>query len=79
MVSCIIAQNIEIPVIGVGGITNGEDAIEYLMAGASAIQIGTGLYYREVDVFKKICKEIQDWMKTHNYKTIRELVGAAHK
>ena len=37
---------ITVPVIGVGGITTGLDAIEFMMAGASAVQVGTGVYYR---------------------------------
>ncbi len=73
-----ISANIKIPIIGVGGISTGKDAIEYFMAGANAVQIGSAVYYREVDVFKKICIEIQDWMKKHNYKDISEIVGAAH-
>jgi len=72
-----IAEHVKIPIIGVGGITTGEDAIEYFMAGASAVQIGTGVYYRGSDVFKTICHEIEQWMKGHNYKTLAELIGVA--
>ncbi|HDQ16105.1 MAG TPA: dihydroorotate dehydrogenase [Bacteroidetes bacterium] len=74
-----ISENVKIPIIGVGGITNGEDALEYMIAGASAVQIGSGLYYREIDIFKKVCKEIQNWMKKNNYNNLSELVGVAHK
>jgi dihydroorotate dehydrogenase (NAD+) catalytic subunit len=74
-----IAQSINIPVIGVGGITNGEDAIEYFMAGASAVQIGSAVYYRGPDVFKYICKEINVWMDKHGYKKIAELRGVAYQ
>ena len=74
-----IAQSVKIPVIGVGGITTGEDAIEYFMAGASAIQIGSAVYYRGPDVFKQVCKEINNWMEIHGYKKISELIGAAHQ
>jgi len=72
-----ISKNIKTPVIGVGGITTGEDAIEYFMAGASAVQIGSAVYYRGIDSFKKICKEIEEWMEKHNYKNLSELIGAA--
>jgi dihydroorotate dehydrogenase (NAD+) catalytic subunit len=74
-----IAQNVHIPIIGVGGITTGEDAIEYLMAGASAVQIGSAVYYRGPEVFKKVCKEIETWMSKRGYKKIIELIGAAHR
>jgi dihydroorotate dehydrogenase (NAD+) catalytic subunit len=73
-----ISKNVDIPVIGVGGITTGEDALEYIMAGASAVQIGSAIYYRGVDVFKKICDEIENWMKDHGYKNISELIGVSH-
>ena len=74
-----ISKNVGIPVTGVGGITTGEDALEYIMAGASAVQIGSAIYYRSVDVFKKICDEIETWMKNHGYKELSELIGVAHK
>jgi dihydroorotate dehydrogenase (NAD+) catalytic subunit len=74
-----ITKSIHIPVIGVGGITTGEDAIEYFMAGASAVQIGSAVYYRGPEVFKYICKEINVWMEKHGYKKIDELRGAAHQ
>ena len=73
-----IAENVDIPIIGVGGITTGEDVIEYFMAGATAVQIGTGIYYEGLDIFKKVCSEIKSWMKDHNYKKLSELIGVAH-
>ncbi len=73
-----IYKKIEIPIIGVGGITTGEDAIEYIMAGASAIQIGSAVYFRGINAFDKICKEMQNWMKNNNYKKINELIGVAN-
>ncbi|MCK4996388.1 MAG: dihydroorotate dehydrogenase, partial [Thermoplasmatales archaeon] len=73
-----IYKNVSTPIIGVGGITTGEDALEYIMAGASALQIGSAIYYRNLDAFKKICDEIEIWMKDHGYKNISELVGVAH-
>jgi dihydroorotate dehydrogenase (NAD+) catalytic subunit len=72
-----IAQNVSLPVIGVGGITTGEDAIEYLMAGASAVQIGSAVYYRGPEVFMKICDEMDQWMKKHDYSELSELIGVA--
>ena len=73
-----ISKNVNIPVIGVGGITTGEDALEYIMAGASALQIGSAIYYRGIDVFQKICDEIEIWMKKHSYTNLSDLIGAAH-
>jgi len=73
-----ISKNVDIPVIGVGGITSGEDAIEYFMAGASAVQIGSGIYYRDIEIFKIICDEIEKWMIEHKLNNISEIIGVAH-
>lgn len=73
-----IYQSVKIPIIATGGITTGEDAIEAIMAGATAVEIGTGIYYRGVSIFNKACKEIENWMKEHNYKKITDLKGLAH-
>jgi dihydroorotate dehydrogenase (NAD+) catalytic subunit len=73
-----IYKKVDIPIIGVGGINTGEDAIEYMMAGASAVQIGSAIHYRGINVFEKICKEIQNWMESNNYKKIDELIGVAN-
>jgi dihydroorotate dehydrogenase (NAD+) catalytic subunit len=73
-----IYEHTSVPIIGVGGVTDGNDAIEYIMAGASAVQIGTGVYSRGIDVFKTICDEMGEWMKKHQYSSIEELRGVAH-
>jgi len=74
-----LAQQVDIPLIGVGGITTAEDVIQYLMAGASAVQIGTVLYTKGVDVFSTICQNLTVWMDTHGFDTPRDLVGLAVK
>ncbi|NPA62280.1 MAG: dihydroorotate dehydrogenase [Methanococci archaeon] len=71
-------ENFDVPIIGVGGIMSGEDAIEYMMAGASAVQVGSGVYYRGYDVFKKICDEICSFLKEEGL-TLKEIVGLAHR
>ncbi|MEW6069858.1 MAG: dihydroorotate dehydrogenase [Candidatus Thermoplasmatota archaeon] len=72
-----LASTINIPVIGCGGILSGEDVIEYLMAGATAVQIGSAVYYRNIEVFKKIEKELKYWMEKNNYRKVEELIGLA--
>ena len=72
-------HNLKIPIIGVGGIESGLDAIEFLMAGASSIQIGTGVYTHGITVFEDITNEITNWMKDHSIQTIPELIGVAHQ
>ncbi len=72
-----ISNEIDVPIIGIGGIITGRDAIEMLMAGASAIGIGTGVLYRNINIFEKICNEIKEFMIKEDYKKIDELVGCA--
>ena len=74
-----ISSNYEIPVIGVGGITRAEDVIEYMIAGARAVQIGTGVYYRDVSIFSEIAKELEEWLEKHGYTSIKDVIGIAIK
>ncbi len=74
-----IREDTEIPIIGVGGIQTGLDAVEYIMAGAEAVQIGSGIHFRGKGIFKDICQEIKDFMEENGYSNIREMVGIAHR
>jgi dihydroorotate dehydrogenase (NAD+) catalytic subunit len=74
-----IKENTAIPIIGVGGIQNGLDAVEYIMAGADAVQVGSGIHFRGKGIFKEICKEITEFMKENGYSKIKEMVGIAHR
>ncbi|NUO08852.1 MAG: dihydroorotate dehydrogenase [Candidatus Brocadia sp.] len=71
-------QAIKIPIIGVGGVSTGRHAIEMMMAGASAVGIGTGVYYRGIGVFKKVCEEMAQWMRENSFDNVHEIVGVAH-
>jgi len=71
--------SVKIPIIGVGGISNGRDAIEMMMAGATAVGVGSGIYYRGMEVFGKIKKEVSEWMEKNGYSNVKELVGVAHE
>jgi len=72
-----IAGEVDIPVIGCGGITTGEDAVEFFMAGARAVQIGTAVLSRGVGVFRKVCTEIAEFLEERNLK-LEDIVGVAH-
>lgn len=71
-------KTVKIPIIGVGGISTGRHAIEMMMAGASAIGIGTGVYYRGIDIFKKIREEMVSWMQENGFDDINKIIGAAN-
>jgi len=74
-----IKASTDLPIICVGGILSGKDAVEYIMAGASAVQIGSGVYYKGEGIFSEICQQIREFMETHGYGTIEEMVGIAGK
>ena len=69
------AQAVKVPVIGMGGIASAKDAIEFLLAGASAVEVGT---YNFVDpsVTTQIVDGIEDYMRRHGFTDIQELIGA---
>ena len=69
-----VAQAVNIPILGMGGIVNGNDAIEFMLAGASAISIGAGNF---IDPFTSIntISGIEDYMKKYNIEDINEIVG----
>ena len=64
-----------IPIIGQGGVCNGEDALEFIIAGASAVGIGTGLYYDPL-ICEGINQTISEYLSQHNYSHLSDLVGS---
>ena len=70
-----VAKAVKIPVVGLGGIMTTEDAIEFLMAGASAVQIGTANFI-DPAVSVKVANGINEWLDTHKYKSVQEIIGA---
>ncbi|MDR3597576.1 dihydroorotate dehydrogenase [Clostridium sp.] len=69
-----VAQAVDIPVIGLGGIASGKDAIEFMMAGASAIQIGTINFVNPM-AGKEIVEEMENFIREQGIKDINEIVG----
>ncbi|MCL6584858.1 MAG: dihydroorotate dehydrogenase [bacterium] len=69
-----VSQAVDIPVIGMGGIMSGDDAIEFLLAGASAVSIGTALFV-DPQAPIKVLKGIEEYMKRYRFHSIREIVG----
>jgi len=69
-----VSKNLDIPVIGIGGIMNAADAIEFMLAGAAAIQAGTANFI-EPGVCGKIIKGIEEYLKKHKIEDVRSIVG----
>ena len=82
-ISCVAdvfsATDGKLPIIGTGGIYTGEDAIEIMIAGASLVGIGTAVGDRGVDVFRKVCEEMQLWCTNEGVQNVSELIGSMQK
>ena len=72
-------QAVKIPIIGCGGITTWRDAVQMIMAGASVVSIGSAIYYEGINVFKKICDGMEEFMKKEGFENVGEMVGVANK
>lgn len=70
-----VANAVKIPVIGLGGIMNWKDAVEFLLAGATAIQIGTANFI-DPAVTVKVAAGIDDYLNRHGYASVRDIIGA---
>lgn len=70
---------LDIPLIGVGGISTWRDAAEYIMAGASAFQIGSAIGTIGIDVFDKVNRGLESFMEEYGYSSIKSMVGVAHE
>lgn len=71
-----VAKAVDVPVIGCGGIVSGEDAAEFLMAGASAVQVGTATF-RNPRASLDVLEELEAFMRAEGVGDVRELIGAA--
>ena len=69
-----VANAVKVPVVGLGGIASGRDAIEFLLAGATAVQIGTANFV-DPQVTVKAIDYIEDYLKRHKIASVRELIG----
>ena len=74
-----ITSKYDIPVIGCGGVSTWEDAVEFFLAGASAIQLGSAIGDNWINVFDDINNGVLQYMKKKNYSTIKDMVGLAKK
>lgn len=72
-----IAQHVDVPIIGTGGVLTGRDAVEMLMVGATAVGVGSAFWYRGPDAFRLICEEIEAFMMDNEIQKVSDLVGRA--
>lgn len=74
-----ISSKFDIPIIGCGGVSSWEDAVEFILAGASAVQIGSAVGEKWIGVFSEINDGISKYMERKGFFKIREMVGIAKK
>ena len=70
-----VANAVKIPVIGLGGISSATDAVEFLLAGATAIQIGTANFI-DPAITVKVVEGIEEYLKRHNFNSVQDIIGA---
>ncbi len=69
----------DVPIIGCGGIMDWRDAVEFLLAGASAVQIGTAIALEGVEVFGAISHGLETYLRKKDYRSVKEIVNLAHR
>ena len=74
-----ISKNLQIPVIGCGGIFTWQDAVEFMLAGASVVQLGSVIGYHGITAFKNISWGIQKYLENKGFKKATEIIGLAHR
>ena len=73
-----IYERVRVPIFGCGGISNWRDAIEFILAGASAVQVGTAIALKGLEVFRAISKGIEAYIKKKGFRSVGEIVGLSH-
>ena len=74
-----IYEHVKVPIIGCGGIVNWRDAVEFLLAGASAVQIGTAVAQKGPSVFRAVTRGINVYLRKKGFESVNEIVGLSHR
>jgi dihydroorotate dehydrogenase (NAD+) catalytic subunit len=74
-----VYREVDVPVIGCGGISTWRDAVEFMLAGASAVQIGTAIAFNGLDVFKSVTKGVDAYLKERGFRSVKKIVGLSHR
>jgi dihydroorotate dehydrogenase (NAD+) catalytic subunit len=74
-----IYEHVKVPIIGCGGIVNWRDAVEFLLAGASAVQIGTAVAQKGPNVFRAVTRGINVYLKRKGFESVNKIVGLSHR
>lgn len=74
-----IYEAVNVPIIGCGGIADWRDAVEFMLAGASAVQIGTAVASKGLEIFKSVTKGIDLYIRRKGFRSVKEIVGLSHR
>ena len=74
-----VYEHVKVPIIGCGGVTGWRDAVEFLSAGASAVQIGTGVALKGPNVFRAVARGMDAYLKRKRVNEVGEIVGLSHR
>jgi dihydroorotate dehydrogenase (NAD+) catalytic subunit len=74
-----IYEAVRVPVVGCGGIATWQDAVEFMLAGASAVQIGTAIAPQGLGVFRSVNNGIDRYMHDKDFRSVEEIVGLSHR
>ena len=72
-------ESVNVPIIGCGGVTTWQDAVEFMLAGASAVQIGTAIASKGLGVFKSVANGIDSFLKRKGSGSVKDIVGLSHR
>jgi dihydroorotate dehydrogenase (NAD+) catalytic subunit len=74
-----IYERVKVPILGCGGVTGWRDAVEFFLAGASAVQIGTAVALKGPNVFRSVAKGVDAYLKRKGLRSVNEIVGLSHR
>jgi dihydroorotate dehydrogenase (NAD+) catalytic subunit len=74
-----VYARVKVPIIGCGGVSNWRDAVEFFLAGASAVQIGTAIATKGPAVFKAVARGIEVYLRRKGFRSVNEIVGLSHR
>jgi len=74
-----IYERVRVPIIGCGGVTSWQDAVEFMLAGASAVQIGTAVALKGPSIFRSVVRGIDAYLRKKGFRSVKEIVGLAHR
>ena len=74
-----LSKKFNVPIIGCGGISNWEDALEFMIAGATSFQLGTAIGFDGMNIFNSINSGILKYLKKKGYQSVKEVIGRSHK